>query len=80
MDYFPHSGLDMLNVPFDHGMDEAATEYTCLATNLIEGLRQDYEYILIVLTDHTNEDRGDLFVGADESGCIAATHIDNVCH
>ncbi|KIM58291.1 hypothetical protein SCLCIDRAFT_10278 [Scleroderma citrinum Foug A] len=76
-DYFPHSSLDMLDVPFNLGMDEAATEYTRHAANLIEGLRQDYKYVLIVLTDHTDEDRRDLFVGANESGCIAAACIDN---
>jgi len=78
LDYFPHSGLDTLDVPFDLGTDEAATEYTHHATYLIEGLRQDYEYVLIILTDYSDADRGDLFVGADGSGCSAAARIDNV--
>jgi len=77
-DYFPHSSLDTLDVPFDLGTDEAAAEYTCHATYSIEGLRQDYEYVLIILTDHSDEDRGDLFVGADGSGCSVAARIDNV--
>jgi len=78
LDYFPRGGLDMLDVPFDLGTDEAAAEYTRHATYLIEGLRQDYEYVLIILTDHSNADRGDLFVGADGSGCSAAARIDNI--
>jgi len=33
-DYFPHGGLDTLDVPFDLGTDEAAKEYTrCHAPN-----------------------------------------------
>jgi len=77
-DYFPHGSLDTLDVPFDLGTDEAATEYTRRATYSIEGLRQDYEYVLIILTDHSDADRGDLFVGADGSGCSAAARIDNI--
>ena len=38
----------------------------------------EYEHVVWVLTDHSDEDAGDLFIGPDEVGVVASASIDQV--
>ena len=77
-DLFPYGGLDMIDVLFVLGTDEGVAEYTCCAASLAGQLTEDYVHIIIVVTDHTNENTGDLFIGPDETGCMVSAVVDEV--
>ena len=77
-DYFPSGGLDVWDVPFEFGMAEAAEEYACHAESLMSNCKVEYEHVVWVLTDHSDEDTGDLFIGPDEAGVVVSASIDQV--
>ena len=77
-DYFPRGGLDVWDVPFKFGTAEAAEEYACRAESLMSDRKGEYERVVWVLTDHSDEDEGDLFIGPDEAGVVASASIDQV--
>ena len=78
VDYFSNSGLDVVNIPFKFGMAEAMTEYALHAQRLMQELKTGYDCIILILTDHSDEDTGDLFIGPDESGIVTSAPVDNV--
>jgi hypothetical protein len=77
-DYFPHGGLDVLEVPFQLGAKPTLEEYTHHTQALAEGLSEAYEYIMILLTNHSNNNTGGLFIGLNSTGHDAATPVDKV--
>ena len=76
--YFPRGSLDVLEVLFEFGMAEAVEEYACRAESLMSNCKGEYEHVVWVLTDHSDEDVGDLFIGPDEAGVVASASIDQV--
>ena len=60
VDYFPNGGLDIINIPFEFGMAEATTEY---------------DRVILILTDHSDEDTRDLFISLDEPGVVTSAPV-----
>jgi len=46
--------------------------------NLMQELKMEYDHVVLILTDHSDEDTGDLFIGPDESGVVTAAPVDSV--
>ena len=66
----------MIDVPFALGTDDGVAEYAHRAASSVETLTDDYVHVIVILTDHTSDDTGDLFLGLDETGCMAAGIVD----
>ena len=77
-DYFPNGGLDVIDIPFEFGTAEATAEYALCAERLMQELKMEYNHVVLILTDHSDEDTGDLFIGPDESGVVTAAPVDSV--
>ena len=78
VDYFPNGGLDVVDIPFKFGMAEAMTEYALRAQRLTQELKTEYDRVILILTDHSDKDNGNLFIGPDESGVVTSAPVDNV--
>ncbi|KIM53579.1 hypothetical protein SCLCIDRAFT_1157437 [Scleroderma citrinum Foug A] len=79
-DYFPNGSLDVVDIPFKFGTAEATTEYALRAQRLMQELKTEYDRIILILTDHSDEDTRDLFIGPDESGIVTSAPVDNFFH
>ena len=77
-DYFPSGSLDIFSVEFAFGTAEAAEEYALCAKRVVQGFDTGYDRIVVVLTDHSDNDTGDLWIGEDESGIMVAAPADQV--
>jgi len=77
-EFFPYGGLDVIDIPFVLGTDEGVAEYACRAASLVGQLTENYVHVIVVITDHTDEKTGDLFLGPDETGCMVAGAVDEV--
>ena len=77
-EYFPNGSLDIVDIPFEFGTAEATTEYALHAQRLMQELKTGYDCIILILTDHSDEDTGDLFIGPDESGIVTSAPVDNM--
>ncbi|KAG1839602.1 hypothetical protein C8R48DRAFT_782046 [Suillus tomentosus] len=76
--YFPYGGLRKLDVVFDLGTSSKVKGYNeqCmeLAKDVVE--QDHYKSVCIVITTHTDDDRGDPFIGrkkGDKSGYVSAS-------
>ena len=78
LEFFSYGGLDVIDVPFILGTDEGVAEYACCTASLVGQLTEDYVHIIVVVTDHTDKNTGDLFIGPDETGSMASAVIDEV--
>ena len=45
---------------------------------LTQELKTEYDRVILILTDHSDKDTGDLFIGPDESGIVTSAPVDNV--
>ena len=77
-DYFPNGSLDVVNIPFEFGTAEATTEYALHAQRLTQELKTEYDRVILILTDHSDEDTRDLFISPDESGVVTSAPVDNM--
>ena len=77
-DYFPNGGLDIFSVEFAFGTAEAAEEYALRAKRVVQEFDTGYDRVIMVLTDHSDDDTGDLWIGEDESGIMVAAPADQV--
>ena len=77
-EFFLHGGLQVIDVPFALGTDDGVAEYAHHAASSVEMLTDDYVHVIIILTDHTSNDTGDLFLGLDETECMAVGIVDEV--
>ena len=74
--YFPSSGLDIISVEFVFGVAEAAEEYALHAKRVTQEFNIRYDHIVVVLTDHSDDNTGDLWIGEDESDIMVAAPVD----
>jgi len=77
-DYFPPGHLDFLSIDFDLGTDERLANWPHYVSSLLAGLRTTYEHVVVLITDHTDCDTGDLFLGTDAFGKVNAARVDEV--
>jgi len=78
LEFFPYGGLDVIDVPFILGTDEGVAEYAHHTALLVGQLTEDYVHVIVMVTDHTDENTGDLFIGPDETGCMASAVVNEV--
>ncbi|KAG1797360.1 uncharacterized protein HD556DRAFT_1440919 [Suillus plorans] len=77
--YFPNGGLRLVEVVFDLGTARKVDTYSwkCEAPvkEIMEG--RNYQRVCIAITDHTNDDNGDPFLGYDKetNGSYVATTV-----
>jgi hypothetical protein len=79
-DYYPQGGLDTLTIPFNLGTDKAIDEWPLRVDQLLKRYvwPGGHEYVIVIVTDHTDRDTGDLFLGTDEAGQTHAAEVDQV--
>ena len=77
-EFFPHGGLDVIDVPFGVGTDAGVGEYARCTAASVKLLAKDYVHVIAIVTDHTDETTGDLFMGLDETGSMVAGIVDEV--
>ena len=76
--YFPNGGLDNFSVEFVFGTAEVVEEYALHAKRVVQEFDMGYDRVVMVLTDHSDDDTGDLWIGEDESGIMVAAPADQV--
>jgi hypothetical protein len=64
--------LQVSDVPFNIGNAQALAEWNIEAGNLVAKL-SGYTHVIVFITTHADPERGDLWVGHDNSGPCAAT-------
>ena len=77
-DYFPNGGLDNFSVEFAFGMAEVVEEYALCAKRVVQEFDTGYDHVVVVLTDHSDDNTGDLWIGKDKSGIMMAAPTDQV--
>ena len=78
-DFFPHGGLHVLEVPFDFATSQGWETFDRLINDLRQTITGKPERVTIVITNHTDDTRGDPFIGRyGESGEHVATPIEEV--
>jgi hypothetical protein len=78
-DYFPTGRFYLISIPFDLGTDIAVADWPTVVDHRLKTISSSYQQVVIVVTNHTDEDTGDMFLGADEMGKGHATEVDQVC-
>jgi hypothetical protein len=78
--YFPHGGFRFEEVEFDLGTDEGIHAFTTAAQSLASELSAGhFQRVLVGVTNHTDEESGDLFLGFDTSaGHNVSASVDEV--
>ncbi|KAG9310731.1 hypothetical protein JVU11DRAFT_9335 [Chiua virens] len=74
--YFPRAGLDCLTLPFDVGADAAMDLWPINVACHLRPLASSYDKVVFLVTNHTDADTGDLFLGRDENGVEQAAEVD----
>ncbi|KAM6489444.1 hypothetical protein JOM56_015077 [Amanita muscaria] len=78
-EYYPDNAngqFKAVSVSFDIGTDRAEAEWPNLANEVCQELTNDYEHVIVVITTHSDQDTGDLFLGLNEHGNEVAARID----
>jgi hypothetical protein len=79
--YFPTGGLYFCKLEFDIGDASKIQTYQRRASALIQELRSNWTRIVIAITNHTDNDRGDLFVGYEgQTKVYVSAHVHSVSH
>ena len=58
-------------MPFSLGMEDRIAEYARITTSIVAQLARKYVHVIAVVTNHTDDNMGDLFLGLDGSGWVA---------
>ena len=69
--YFSEGGYQFSQLPFDIASPDSLATYVTAASKLSSSLAP-FSRILLILTTHTDEDRGDLFVGKSDGKLVAS--------
>jgi hypothetical protein len=78
-DNFSPTGLNVLQIPFDVGSDSKLDSWLALVSSSLGLLPSwTYDHVVFVITNHTDEDTGDLFVGKDENLKEFSVSVDQV--
>jgi hypothetical protein len=80
-EYYPNNTeghFKPVSLSFDLGKDSAEAEWPTVANQVCRELSNDYEHVIVVLTTHSDQDTGDLFLGHDEKGEEVAARVDQV--
>ena len=77
--YFPHGGLRIFEVPFDFGTSRGWKRYDALVNDLLATHGGGGVHTTVVITNHTDDARGDPFIGRDSTtGEHAAATVEEV--
>ena len=74
--YFPEGGYKFAELSFDLANPDSLATYLTAASELSPSLAL-FSRVLLILTTHTDEDRGDFFAGKDE-GMLVASKVSEV--
>jgi len=75
--YEEESQLQVLDLPFDVGKFESASEWNRNAGNILNSLTP-HTHVIVFITTHSDPDSGDLWLGKDEEGKPCAAAADDV--
>jgi hypothetical protein len=73
-EYYPKGGLDVIDLPFNVDTPEDEDKWCAHADETVAGLTYESRAI-VVITDHTDPDTGDLWLGHDEKGVPTAQEV-----
>lgn len=78
-EYFPAGQLSSINLDFDLGTDERLANWPSRVAAALTALpTSTFRHVVVTITNHTDHDTGDLFLGRDESGMVHAASVDEV--
>ena len=78
-DFFPTGGFRLISVPFSLRTTEAIVDWPTVVGRHLKTLTLSYQQVVVVVTNHTDEDTGNMFLGPDETGKGHAAAVDQVC-
>jgi hypothetical protein len=75
-----HDKLTALSIPFDLGTATARSDWPAVveAACSSNNITHDYEHVVVVVTNHSDDDSGDLFLGNDRKGKPIAASVQDV--
>ena len=77
--YFPTGGFHLISIPFNLSTDNAIVDWPTVLGRCLKSISSSYQEVVIVVMNHTDEDTGDMFLDADETGKGHAAEVDQVC-
>ncbi|KAH0827762.1 hypothetical protein J3R83DRAFT_3373 [Lanmaoa asiatica] len=75
-DFFPMGGFHLISIPFNIGTDDSVVGWPTVMSHRLKTLSLFYQQVIFVVTNHTDEDTGEMFLGADETGKGHAAEVD----
>ncbi|KAG2117528.1 hypothetical protein BD769DRAFT_1390856 [Suillus cothurnatus] len=77
--YFPTGGFEVCTIAFDIGNALKVESYQSKASAIVQALKSSWMRIVIAITNHTDNDRGDPFVGYEgKKKVYVSAHIHSV--
>lgn len=77
-DYLVPSSIKVVSLKFDLGMKSRVTAWPRLVAEELSDAHSSYKHVIVTLTDHTDADTGDLFLGRTDKGKTVAAAVDQV--
>lgn len=77
-EYFPQGGLDCLTVPLDLGTGKAIAKWPPDVARILKPVALTHDHVVVVITNHTDRETGDLFLGTDDAGQTHTAEVDQV--
>ena len=78
-DYFARGGFHLISIPFDLGTDITIADWPTVVGHHLKTISSSYQQVVIMVTNHTDEDTRDMFLGTDEMGKGHAAKVNQVC-
>lgn len=76
--YFAPDGLNIVSILFNLETDNKVNNWPVCVLLALSGLCSTYNHVILLITDHTNQDTGDLFLGKNEGDKDIVAAIDKV--
>jgi hypothetical protein len=77
--YSDDNPLNIIDIPFNVGHDQAVKKWSHEITNTVARLSQlPHKHVIVFITTHSHPDNGDLWLGLDENDERCATTVRNV--
>jgi hypothetical protein len=76
-EYYPKGGLQVVDIPFNISSLEDLDEWNSGADQIVAGL-SEWHHVVVIITDHSHPENGDLWLGVDEEGEPGAGAVEDV--
>ena len=78
-DYFSNNKLKVIDIPFNINSTEDTDKWNKDANHLVQSLSlSQWHHMVVFITDHSDPDSGDLWLGVDEEGNSGSKEVGDV--